>query len=209
MTKKNYEAINKLQPESECDPFTEERYAQFYRHFPSDVVKVLDIGCNTGRGGKVLNGLNSKLKIFGLDAVQDRLDRLPQGVYESGVHGLSTNIPTDDGFFDVVVAGEFIEHIFQTDVDQTLNEIFRVLKIGGRLLLTTPNPSDIKRKRREESILGGSHVSQHFDDTLALKLRMTGFSRVKIEGSGKVTRYLGTKFPLFMYGSYLAMGDKF
>lgn len=206
---KNYEALNLTQPESERDPFTEERYAQFYRHFPKGAKKVLDIGCNTGRGGKVLKELNPNLFIHGLDAVKDRLDRLPPDAYESGVHGYSTKIPNDDGTYDVVVAGEFIEHIYQADVDQTLGEIFRVLKVGGRLLLTTPNPLDIKRKRRGESILGGSHVSQHFHDTLALKLKMSGFSRVKIEGSGKVTRYLGTKFPLLVYGSYLAMGDKY
>jgi len=209
MVEKNYEALNILQPESECDPFTEERYAQFYRHIPHEAQTVLDIGCNTGRGGKVLKCLNPNLQIFGLDAVQGRLDCLPKDAYESGVHGYSTKIPSEEGFYDVVVAGEFIEHIYQADVDQTLAEIFRVLKVGGRFLLTTPNPSDIKRKWRGGSILGGSHVSQHFDDTLTLKLRMTGFSRVKIEGSGKVTRYLGTKFPLFVYGSYLAMGDKF
>jgi SAM-dependent methyltransferase len=206
---KSYEAINLLQPESESDPFTEERYHQFYRHFPSKARTVLDIGCNTGRGGRVLKELNHNLHIYGLDAVKDRVNRLPVDAYESGVHGYSTHIPNDDGIYDVVVAGEFIEHIYQSDVDQTLGEIFRVLKVGGRLLLTTPNPSDIKRKWRGESILGGSHVSQHFHDAFALKLRMSGFSRVKIEGSGKVTRYLGTKFPLFVYGSYLAMGDKY
>lgn len=144
-----------------------------------------------------------------MDAVQDRLDRLPKDAYESGVHGYSTEIPNEDGVYDVVVAGEFIEHIYQADVDKTLGEIFRVLKIGGRLLLTTPNPKDIKLKYRGGSVLGGAHVSQHFHDTLALKLRMSGFSRVKIEGCGKVTRYLGTKFPLCIYGSYLIKGDKF
>lgn len=206
---KNYEALNLLQPESEHDPFTEERYRQFYRHFPNGAQTVLDIGCNTGRGGKILKGLNPALRVYGLDAVKERLDRLPMDAYESGVHGYSTKIPNDDETYDIVVAGEFIEHIYQADVDQTLNEIFRVLKIGGRLLLTTPNPDDIKKKWRGESVLGGAHVSQHFHDTLAIKLRTCGFSRVKIEGSGKVTRYLGTQFPLFIYGSYLAMGDKF
>jgi len=206
---KDYEAINLLQPKSEYDPFTEERYRQFFRFFPQGSQTVLDIGCNTGRGGKVLKELDSNLRIHGLDAVKDRLDRLPMDVYESGIHGFSTRIPSDDSSYDVIVAGEFIEHIYHVDVDQTLGEIFRVLKLGGRLLLTTPNPEDIKRKWRGKSILGGSHVSQHFPDMLALKLRMSGFSRVKIEGSGKVTRYLGSKFPLFVYGSYLAMGDKF
>jgi len=206
---KNYEAINLLQPESEHDPFTAERYQQFFKYFPNQTVKVLDIGCNTGRGGKVLKELNTNLQIFGLDAVKDRLNRLPNNIYEEGIHGYSTKIPSEDETFDVVVAGEFIEHIYQSDVDQTLSEIFRVLKIGGRFLLTTPNPTDIKRKWRNESILGGSHVSQHYADMLALKLKMTGFSGIKIKGSGKVTRHLGYHFPLCVYGSYLAMGTKF
>lgn len=206
---KNYEALNLTQPESELDPFTEDRYRQFYKFLPKDARSVLDIGCNTGRGGSVLKGLNGSLKIYGLDAVRDRLDRLPKNAYEEGVHGFSTKIPNEDGTYDAVVAGEFIEHIYQADVDQTLGEIFRVLKIGGRLLLTTPNPGDIKRKLRGRSILGGAHVSQHFPDTLKLKLRMAGFSRVRVYGSGKVSRYVGSGFPLFIYGSYLAMGDKF
>ena len=58
---KNYEAINLLQPESEHDPFTVERYHQFFKHFPVVTQTVLDIGCNTGRGGKVLKELNPNL----------------------------------------------------------------------------------------------------------------------------------------------------
>ncbi|MES2369256.1 MAG: class I SAM-dependent methyltransferase [Pseudomonadota bacterium] len=206
---KNYEVLNLAQPESEHDPFTEDRYRQFYKFLPMGARSVLDIGCNTGRGGRVLKDLDNSLLIYGLDAVRDRLDRLPQDAYEQGVHGYSTKIPNEDGTYDAVVAGEFIEHIYQADVDQTLGEIFRVLKIGGRLLLTTPNPGDIKRKMRGHSILGGAHVSQHFSDTLKLKLRMAGFSRVRVYGSGKVSRYVGSRFPLFIYGSYLAIGDKF
>jgi ubiquinone/menaquinone biosynthesis C-methylase UbiE len=205
----NYEELNLKQPESEFDPFTEDRYKQFYKHFPKTACSVLDIGCNTGRGGVVLKQLSKNLKIHGLDAVRDRLERLPKDVYEEVLYGYSTQIPCEDNSFDVVVAGEFIEHIYLCDVDRTLGEIFRVLKVGGRLLLTTPNPSDIKRKIRGQSILGGSHVSQHFSNSLALRLKMSGFSSVRTKGSGKVTRYLGSRFPLLIYGSYLAMGDKF
>ncbi|KST67759.1 class I SAM-dependent methyltransferase [Mastigocoleus testarum] len=205
----SYEELNAQQEVSEKDPFTSERYQQFYGFFPANVETVLDIGCNTGRGGQVLKKLNQELKIFGLDCVRDRLNKLPNTIYEQGIYGLSTNIPCDDYKFDVVVAGEFIEHISPSDVDRTLIEIFRVLKIGGRFLLTTPNPSDLKKRIRNESVLGGAHISQHFHDTLKLKLRSTGYSRIKVYGSGKVTRYLGYYFPyLHVYGSYLMIGDK-
>ncbi|WP_026733932.1 class I SAM-dependent methyltransferase [Fischerella sp. PCC 9605] len=205
-----YEEINLQQVVSERDPFTEERYRQFYHFLPANVRTVLDIGCNTGKGGQVLKSLNQSLQISGLDCVKDRLERLPSQAYQEGIHGLSTNIPCGDRTFDVVVAGEFIEHLYPIDVDKTLAEVFRVLKIGGRFLLTTPNPLDIKKKIRGESVLDDeSHVSQHFHDALKWKLKMIGFSRIKVYGSGKVSRYLGYYFPLLhVYGSYLAMGDK-
>ena len=205
----DYISLNRAQPGSERDPFTVERYAQFYRHFPAKAQSVLDIGCNTGRGGKVLKELNGDLQIFGLDALQERVDALPAEAYSVGLQGFSTCIPASEASFDVVVAGELIEHILNSDVDKTISEIFRTLKIGGRLLLTTPNPLDLKRRWRGESILGGAHVSQHFPDDLAIRLRMSGFSRVKIYGSGKVSRHLGSRFPLLIYGSYLATADKF
>jgi len=205
-----YEKLNLQQIVSENDSFTQERYQQFHRFFPKNARTVLDIGCNTGRGGEVLKNIDHKLQISGLDCVQDRLKRLPSQVYDQGIYGISTDIPCDDRTFDVVVAGEFIEHIYPMDVDKTIAEIFRILKIGGRFLLTTPNPIDIKKKIRGESIMDDtSHVSQQFHDALKLKLKMMGYSRIKVYGSGKVTRYVGYHFPLLhIYGSYLLMGDK-
>lgn len=206
----NYEKLNIRQVSSEKDPFTEDRYRLFYKFFPRNAQTVLDMGCNTGKGGQILKELDEKLVISGLDIVKNRLDQLPKGIYHQGIYGLSTKIPCNDCTFDVVVAGEFIEHLYPIDIDQTLSEIFRVLRVRGRFLLTTPNPKDIKRRIRKQSILGDAHVSQHFHDTLKLKLRMIGFSRVRIFGSGRVVWYLGYRFPfLSIYGSYLAMGDKF
>lgn len=205
----NYKKLNAAHLSSESDPFTEERYRLFYKFMPRAAETVLDIGCNTGRGGKVLKAINSELIISGLDIVKDRLHRLPSHIYTNKIHGSSTNIPIQDNSFDVVVAGEFIEHLYPSDVDKTLYEIFRVLKLGGRILLTTPNPGDIKLKLARRSVLGGAHVSQHHADIMRTRLRMTGFNSVRIVGCGRVTRYLGCRFPLLsVYGSYLAMGDK-
>lgn len=46
-------------------------------------------------------------------------------------------LPYPDGAFDVVMASEVIEHI--VDAGPWLDELLRVLRTGGRLLLTTPN----------------------------------------------------------------------
>lgn len=203
-----YEVQNAQQDISECDPFTLERYAQFFNFFPKEAIKILDVGCNTGRGGLRLKELNSNLTILGLDCVQERLDALPE-CYAQRVYGLSTDIPLEDQSVDVIVAGEFLEHLYPADVDKTLCEFQRVLKIGGRLLLTTPNPNYIRNKLSGTSVYGISHLTQHFPKLLRFRLQLHGFSGVKIYGSGKASRHFGWHFPLmFVYGSYLVLANK-
>jgi predicted SAM-dependent methyltransferase len=129
--------------------------------------------------------------------------------YSNQVYGLSTKIPIEDRFFDAIVAGEFLEHLYPADVDQTLCKFQRVLKIGGRLLLTTSNPNYLKNKLEKKSVYGVSHLTQHFPQILKVRLLMHGFSRVKLYGSGKMSRHLGFHFPvLSLYGSYLICGTK-
>ena len=43
--------LNRAQEISEVDTFTESRYRQFVRRFQDHTQTVLDVGCNTGRGG--------------------------------------------------------------------------------------------------------------------------------------------------------------
>jgi ubiquinone/menaquinone biosynthesis C-methylase UbiE len=203
-----YEQQNILQKVSETDKFTLERYEQFHRYFPTRARKVLDIGCNTGRGGLRLKEIDPALKICGLDCVKSRLASLPD-CYDERIYGLSTAIPVDDGQFHAVFAGEFLEHLYPSDVDASICEFQRVLAVGGRLLLTTPNPHYLKNRIKKSSIYSVSHLTQHFPAVLKHRLKMHGFSNVRIIGSGKVTRYLGSHFPLLtVYGSYLIFGDK-
>ncbi len=205
---KKYEVQNAQQNVSEHDPFTLERYDQFFNFFPKQAIKVLDVGCNTGRGGLRLKALNSNLTLLGLDCVQERLDALPE-CYAKKVYGLSTDIPLEDQSVDVIVAGEFLEHLYPDDVDKTLCEFQRVLKIGGRLLLTTPNPNYIRSKLSGTSVYGVSHVTQHFPKVLRFRLQLHGFSGIRICGSGKASRHFGWHFPLMVvYGSYLVVANK-
>ena len=209
-TARDYKRINSEHTVSEADPFTRERYRQFFRFFPKNAARVLDVGCNTGRGGEILKQLNDHLVISGIDVVRDRLDKIPEGIYENSILGSCTDIPYEDETFDVIVAGELIEHIYPCDVDRMIFETFRILKIGGRILMTTPNPDYLIHRVKRQRILGGAHVSEHHRDALRMKLQRAGFSGIKVYGSGRVTRYLGYRFPLFsVYGSYLIVGDKY
>jgi ubiquinone/menaquinone biosynthesis C-methylase UbiE len=130
-------------------------------------------------------------------------------VYAEKACAFADNLPFPDGSFDAIVAGEFIEHVPGASVDATLHEFFRVLRLRGTLLLTTPNPYYVRNKLQGLSVITEpAHVSQHYPETLELRLKMAGFSRIWIKGSGKVTRYLGEILPLRLYGSFLCSALK-
>src|ERR1700720_999955 len=89
--------VNRRQHCSETDDFTLERYAQFLRHFPSNAQDVLDIGCNTGRGGQFLKSQVPGLRLVGLDCVPDRLKNIDPNVYLRTICGFTDHIalPSD------------------------------------------------------------------------------------------------------------------
>ena len=207
----NYEQVNKLQKNSEVNPLTPARYRQFVQHFPRKVETVLDVGCNNGRGGVVIKEmLGHSIKLYGVECVQERIDQIPAGVYEKVFYRLADDIPLNDDSVDVVVAGEIIEHVLPGEVDAVVFELFRILKIGGRLLMTTPNPGYLRNRIMGRSVLGDiGHVSQHHPRAMKLRLLLAGFSRIKLRGSGRARNYLGERFPLlFPYGIYLVSADK-
>jgi len=205
----DYQRLNSSDERPEKDPFTESRYRQFVRYLPTMSKVVLDVGCNAGRGGMVLRRERKDLQLIGLDCVTAHLKKIPSDIYQQLLCCSATSIALDDASVDAVVAGEFIEHIYAQDVAKTLQECWRVLRKGGRLLLTTPNPDFLLLKARGKSVLGGPHVSQHNPRELIRLLHSIGFCPVKIAGSGRVSSLLGEHFPVFScYGSYLALADK-
>lgn len=202
-------ALNRTHAISETDSFTERRYRQFVSHFTSNTRSVLDVGCNTGRGGAVMMAIRPGLEITGLDCVPERIEALDRRVYTKMICAFTDSIELPSDSFDAIVAGEFIEHVPPDLVFPTLCEFFRLLRLKGRLLMTTPNPQYLKNRLSGASILGGKHVSQHHPRRLRRRLEDIGFSQVRLRGSGRVSTVLGEHFPvLAVYGSYLTKAVK-
>jgi 2-polyprenyl-3-methyl-5-hydroxy-6-metoxy-1,4-benzoquinol methylase len=201
---------NRCQTGSEQDTFTEARYRQFARHLRSAARDILDVGCNTGRGGAALKAVRADARLTGLDCVSERLSALDGAVYENAVCSLTHAIPLPSGSFDAIVAGELMEHIPPEWVFATLCEFFRLLRLRGQLLLTTPHPRYIKNRLIRSSILlERSHVSQHLPRSLRRRLEDVGYSSIRFRGSGRVTRIIGEHCPyLAAYGSYLVTAVK-
>ncbi len=105
---------------------------------------ILDIGCHDGTFLSLVKNRNNNF--YGIEASD-------WGVEKSRKKGIEiqqfffddkAGLPYEDNFFDIVVAGEIIEHIFDTDL--FLAEIRRVLKHGGKLLISTPNIASLGRR---------------------------------------------------------------
>jgi len=98
---------------------------------------LLEIGCGVGRGMEVM--INSCAHYTGLDKNEDLLNELQQ-IYQHATF-IHQNIPPlynlEDNTFDWVITFQVIEHI-QND-DLFIKEIYRVLKPGGKVIVTTPN----------------------------------------------------------------------
>lgn len=202
-------ALNRAQQQSETDRFTAGRYKQFVRHFPPNTRDVLDVGCNTGRGGPVVKALVPAVRLTGIDCVPERVAALDPLVYSESICGYANQIPLASDSFDAIVAGEFLQALPPNQVDVTLCEFFRLLRPRAVLLLTTPNPHYLRNKFNGTSVLGGAHLSQHYPESLRRRLRDIGFSGVRVRGSGLVSSVVGERFPFrSVYGSYLVRARK-
>lgn len=98
---------------------------------------VLDIGCGDGTAAATASGLLGPHRIIGVDWSQDALRRASTRL--TAVRGELTapGLPFAGGSADAVLFSEVIEHL--VDPDSALDELHRVLRPGGHLLLSTPN----------------------------------------------------------------------
>lgn len=103
---------------------------------PGDLV--LDCGCGLGWFLKVIGELTD-CRLVGLDIDQARLKRARREVGDRAalVLGTAAALPFPTATFDKVVLSEVLEHL--ADDLGALQEVWRVLRPGGRVAITVPN----------------------------------------------------------------------
>lgn len=101
---------------------------------------VLDSACGDGYGSSLL--AESAFKVIGLDIDEAVIEKANQKYGNSKlsyITGSIEKLPFDDAMFDIIVSYETIEHVNETIQNSFLNEIRRVLKPDGILIISTPN----------------------------------------------------------------------
>lgn len=104
----------------------------------SGPARIIDVGCGDGSATSLAAQRNPAHHVVGLDWSADAVGqarRLGLTVVRAGVDG--PGLPVADQAANVVIMSELIEHL--VDTDGAIEEVRRVLKPGGALLLSTPN----------------------------------------------------------------------
>jgi SAM-dependent methyltransferase len=98
---------------------------------------LIEAGCGEGYGGQLLSAAGAEL-VVGLDLDQPTLCHVARTY--PGVRPVRANLvslPLADGCADLVVSSQVVEHLW--DQGRFVRECARVLRPGGRLVVTTPN----------------------------------------------------------------------
>lgn len=158
---------------------------------------MLDIGC----GIYPFFLMNTEFKEkFGLDKVSAEVDR--KALKENKINLINfdiekqTFLPFKDNYFDIVTMLAVFEHIEPEMLVGLLNEIFRVLKIGGKYIMTTPAfwTDKLLKTMAKLKLVSESEISEHKDSYSKSKLRAilkkTAFNEKNIVSFGYFEFYM-------------------
>jgi len=98
---------------------------------------VLDIGCGRGFLLQTLRARHPDVVCYGVELSHKLCEQARRNGITVFNQDLASGVPLPDESVDVGVMGEVIEHVF--DPDLCLEEVRRILKPGGALVVTTPN----------------------------------------------------------------------
>jgi 2-polyprenyl-3-methyl-5-hydroxy-6-metoxy-1,4-benzoquinol methylase len=152
--------------------------------------RLLDLGC--GEGWFAAAAVEAGASVLAVDVAEEPLRRA------RALHpGLDLRLIDDEGHweledagFDAVWAGEVIEHV--ADTASWLSELRRVLRPGGRLLLSTPL---LGRRELLAAVISGAAFSERFEPrsdhlrhynaaTLTALIADFGFERIALRSGG-------------------------
>jgi SAM-dependent methyltransferase len=147
--------------------------------------RVLDLGCGAGRFVAALRAAGADA--VGVELAEAALERARRNVPGADLRLLEPDgsLPLAHGEIDLVWCSEVLEHV--PDTGALLTEARRVLRPGGRLLVTVPDHGRLRRTlialARHEAHYDplGQHLRFYTRRSLARTLHATGFADVRIE----------------------------
>ncbi|HEX4720432.1 MAG TPA: methyltransferase domain-containing protein [Thermoleophilaceae bacterium] len=154
-----------------------------------DGESVLDVACGSGTLAIDIKNERPKAKVSGVDGDGKILARARAKAGEAAVgvdfrYGLSNELPYDARSFDVVVSTLFFHHLTDEAKADTAEEIRRVLRLGGRVLIADwgrPQDPLMRMVFLNVQILDGfGNTASNVAGRLPEFLREAGLKRVSV-----------------------------
>lgn len=120
-----------------------ERVELFRRYVGGPGRRVLDLGC---RYGALTRAYVEGNDVVGVDVDRDALTEAAKLGIETRWADADAPLPFEDKSFDVVVAGELLEHV--REPNRLVGESRRVLRPGGTFVGSVPNAFRLKNRLR-------------------------------------------------------------
>ena len=108
--------------------------------------RLLDVGCGKGRFARVLADRFAGSAIVAFDLAEAMLRNVPAGI--SRCAGSMTTLPFGGESFDFAYATESLEHA--VDIEAAVQEMCRVVKPGGRIVIIDKNAEQWGRLKTPE-----------------------------------------------------------
>ena len=152
---------------------------------------ILDYGCGDGRSVEEMTKLNADASFIGLDVSEIALEAAKKRLPDLEVHHISDGgaFPLADNSVDFIYTSEVIEHVY--DTRSAFEELIRVLKPGGRMVMTTPHHGFIKNLLilfwgfEKHFKPFGAHVRFFTPKSLVDSASSVGFKKVKLTTYGR------------------------
>ncbi len=128
------------------------------KHQPLEGARILDWGCGPARVIRHLPGLLSGVECYGTDYNKKTISWCSATFNRINFHSndLMPGMIYEPDFFDLVYGISIFTHLSEKAHDAWLNELFRVLKTGGILLLTLHGQSFLNKLTKPEEVLFNS-----------------------------------------------------
>lgn len=176
-TPKLWDRLNNIRHiNSKDDPMTWHKIGTIAATIPNDGSKVLNIGCGAGDlENYVLKKQKKNLQWVGVDISPKSLKECRENFKNAKFElGDILKLKYKDESFDIVILSEIMEHISPKNTFRALKEVNRVLRRGGRLVVSIPVneglPEMVKRGENPNA-----HVRAYTKSIVMTELALSGF----------------------------------
>ena len=166
--------------EDENENWPLEKYYFVQKYITPDSI-VLDAACGTGFGSMLL--AQKAKKVVAIDIDEPSIKRARASFSKDNLNFLEADVKKTtfpDDYFDVIVSIETIEHLTEADQALFLQELKRVLKKEGVLIISTPD----KEVALAQGFCYGDFHEKEFNKEEFLELLKSYFNKVELFGQG-------------------------